>query len=370
MDKNNVQGANDAGATPVFYPGYQRVNDEAARKKFEAAWGVPLSPHDGMNLNVMMKAVIKGEMKGLYVMGEDIVLSEPNNRKLEEGLEKIDFLVCQEIFHNETTKFAHVVFPGACFAEKSGVFTNSDRRVQLVRKAVEPPGEARSDWKILRDFTRKVGYPTPNYQSAAEIYDEMAALAPKFSGISHEKLNKHVRGLQWPCTDAEHEGTEFLHQNGPSIGKAEFQAVTYHPSLELPCEDYPLSLSTGRTLYHYNAATQTRRDAGPVAKQGENFIEVHPEDAKAYGIRDGETIKVASRRGGIKAKVWISGRMQKGCVWIPLHFAEEAANRLTNDAGDRVTGTAEYKVCAVTLIPLSPRHEASTTQEKLVKSSS
>jgi len=350
--QNNVQGANDAGASPVFYPGYQKVDDDEARKKFEAAWGRPLSPDPGMNLNVMMKAIPKGKVRGLYVMGEDIVLSEPNNQVLEEGLRNIDFLVCQEIFFNETTKHAHVVFPGACFAEKDGVFTNSDRRVQRVRKAVDPPGNARPDWAIICDLARAVGYPMPNYAGPGEVYAEMASLSPKFSGISHARIDAHVRGIQWPCTTPEDEGTVYLHQGGPSVGKAGFQVVSYRPSLELPDEAYPLVLSTGRTLYHYNAATQTRRDAGPVAKQAENFIEAHPEDAARYGLQDGDYVKVASRRGGVKAKVWLSGRVQQGSVWMPLHFAEEAANRLTNDAGDQITQTAEYKVCAVTLIPL------------------
>ena len=350
--QNNVQGANDAGASPVFYPGYQKVDDAEARKKFEAAWGRPLSPEPGMNLNVMMKAIPKGKIRGLYVMGEDIVLSEPNNQILEGGLRDIDFLVCQEIFLNETTKYAHVVFPGACFAEKDGVFTNSDRRVQRVRKAVDPPGQARPDWAIICDLARAVGYPMPNYANPGEVYAEMAALSPKFSGISHARIDATRRGVQWPCTSPEDEGTVYLHQDGPAVGKAGFQVVRYRPSLELPDEAYPLVLSTGRTLYHYNAATQTRRDAGPVAKQAENFIEAHPEDAARYGLKDGDYVKVASRRGGVKAKIWLSGRVQPGSVWMPLHFAEEAANRLTNDAGDMVTQTAEYKVCAVTLIPL------------------
>ena len=345
--QNNVQGANDAGATPVFYPGYQKVTDNDVREKFETAWGVPLSPNNGLNLNVMMKELAKGNLKGLYVMGEDIVISEPNVTQVELGLNQCEFLICQEIFHNLTTEFADVIFPGACFAEKDGVFTNSDRRVQRVRKAVDPPGNAKADWEILCDFARASGYDMPHYSGAAEVYAEMAGLAPKFAGISHERLAERTTGLQWPCTDENHEGTPTMHMDGPAIGKAPFQVVEYRPSAELPDEEFPLVLSTGRTLYHYNAATQTRRDPGPVAKQRSNFIELHKGDAKRLGVSHGEFVKVISRRGEITAEVWVSPRVRKGCTWMPMHFAESRANILTNDAGDCVTGTGEYKVCAV-----------------------
>ncbi len=346
--QNNVQGANDAGASPVFYPGYQRVDDEEARRKLGDAWGVELPQRPGMNLNAMMKAVSTGGIKGLFVMGEDIVLSEPNASQLERGInESLEFLVCQEIFFNETTRFADVVFPAACFAEKEGVFTNSDRRVQRVRKAVEPPGEAREDWRILCDLVRAAGHDMPRYASPAEIYDEMASLAPKLAGISHARLEQNVGGLQWPCPDPEHPGTPTLHTGGPLRGKAIFKPVRYRPSAELPDSDYPLLLSTGRTLYHYNAGTLTRRDAGPAAKQPGNFVEMHRRDARRLGLRHGDKAKVVSRRGEVEAEVWVSPRMRQGCVWMPMHFAESRANLLTNDAGDAVTGTAEYKVCAV-----------------------
>jgi predicted molibdopterin-dependent oxidoreductase YjgC len=343
--QNNVQGANDAGASPIFYPSYQRVQDPKAQAKFEAAWGVPLSPDDGMNLNVMMKH-LGGEIRGLFVMGEDIVMSEPNAGKVEEGLNNLDFLVMQDIFPNETMQFADVVFPAACFAEKDGVFTNSDRRVQRVRKAVEPPGVARPDWEILCDLARAVGYPMPHYQHAKEIYAEMASLSPKFAGISHERIDAEG-GLQWPCPTVDHPGTATLHRDGPIKGKASFQAVSYRPSAELPDPEYPLVLSTGRTLYHYNVGTQTRRDPGPVVKQPSNFIELHPRDARKLSVRDGQRVRVASRRGDVGATVKLTRRVRPGCVWMPFHFSEDMVNRLTNDAGDSVTGTGEYKVCAV-----------------------
>ena len=347
--QNNVQGANDAGATPIYYPGYQKVTDQAVQKKFEDAWGVPLSPDDGLNLNVMMKEMAKGKVKALFVMGEDIVISEPNVSQVEAGLNQCEFVVCQEIFHNETTRFADVILPGACFAEKDGVFTNSDRRVQRVRKAVDPPGQARPDWEILCDIAQAAGYPMPNYANTGEVFAEYASLAPNISGISYARLETNVAGLQWPCPDENHPGTPTLHLDGPMIGKAEFQAVDYRPSAELPDNEYPLILSTGRTLYHYNSATQTRRDAGPVAKQRGNFIEISKRDAKIYGIKHGDKVKVSSRRGTVEAEAWVSPRVRFGCIWMPMHFAESRANLLTNDAGDSVTGTGEYKVCAVAI---------------------
>ena len=346
--QNNVQGANDAGATPIFYPGYQRVDEEEVQRKYEAAWGVPLSPEPGLNLNQMMKEVGK-QVRGMYVMGEDILLSEPNVGRLEEAMNGCEFLVLQEVFLNETARYADVVFPASVYAEKDGVFTNSERRVQLVRKAVEPPGEAREDWRILTDFARACGADWP-LLTPRELYAEMVALAPKFAGISHERIESEVHerktGLQWPCTTPDDPGTVFLHQHGVLRGKGLFTAVEYKPSQELPCAEYSLVLSTGRTLYHYNAATQTRRESGLVAKQPEVFVEIHPSDARSRGIVDGDRVEVRTRRGAIECHALISRQVRPGCTWIPLHFAEARANLLTNDAGDEVTGTAEYKVCA------------------------
>ncbi|MCA9670432.1 MAG: molybdopterin-dependent oxidoreductase [Myxococcales bacterium] len=348
--QNNVQGANDAGASPVYYPGYQRVDDPEAQKKYEAAWGCELSPRPGLNLNEMMKEVGE-QVLGLYVMGEDIVISEPNVSHLEEGLNKIEFLVVQDIFSNETMRFADVVLPAACFAEKDGVFTNSERRVQRVRKAVEPPGEARADWEIIVELANRCGADW-QYQSPADVYAEMARDAPKFAGIDHQRLDREG-GLQWPCPSADHPGTRYLHEGGQiSRGKGQFQAVDYRPPAEPVDDDYPLVLSTGRTLYHYNAATQTRRIEGLDAKQPVPFLEMHPRDAKKRGIADGDLVTLSSRRGTIRCQALFSRQVRKGCVWMSLHFAEARANLLTVDAGDLVTGTAEYKVCAVQVEPL------------------
>ena len=349
--QNNVQGANDAGASPIYYAGYQRVDDPVAQAKFEDAWGTALSPTPGMNLNVMMKHM-GGLIRGLFIMGEDIVLSEPNTERVEAGMNGLDFVVVQDIFLNETTRFADVVFPAACFAEKDGVFTNSDRRVQRVRKAVDAPGQARPDWQILVQLAQAVGYPMPDYQHPSEVYAEMAQLSPKFAGISHERLEDNVSGLQWPCVDADDPGTVTMHSDGPIIGKAPFQTIAYRPSEELPDSNFPLLLSTGRTLYHYNSGTQTRRASGASAKQPQNFIEISRRDARKRGLEDGQLVQVSSRRGTVIAAVNISPRMKRGCVWMPLHFPEANTNRLTNDVGDPVTQTAEFKVCAVRVQPL------------------
>ncbi|MBC8328549.1 MAG: molybdopterin-dependent oxidoreductase [Planctomycetes bacterium] len=347
--QNNVQGANDSGASPVFLPGYQRIDDDAARARFEAAWGVELRPEPGLNLNEMMKEAGKS-LKGFYVMGEDIVLSEPNVAKLEVGLNQVEFLVLQDLFLNETARFADVILPGGCFAEKDGVFTNSERRVQMVRKAVEPPGQARADLEILQDLARACGAGWPE-QDAAAVYAEMAALAPKFAGIRHERIEREG-GIQWPCETLDHPGTPFLHEGGVLRGRGRFEPVEYRPSVELADSEYPLVLSTGRTLYHYNAATQTRREPGLAAKQPEAFLELHRRDARDRGIADGDLVEVRTRRGAVRCRAAISKQVRPGCIWMPFHFAEARANLLTVDDGDSVTGTAEYKVCAAELLLL------------------
>ncbi|MBT4139429.1 MAG: molybdopterin-dependent oxidoreductase [Candidatus Latescibacteria bacterium] len=347
--QNNVQGANDAGATPIFSPGYQRVDDPEILAKYEKSWGVPLSPVPGLNLNEMMKSA-GDKIRGFFVKGEDILLSEPNVLKLEKNLNNIDFIVLQDIFLNETARFADVVFPASTFAEKDGVFTNSERRVQRVRKAVEPPGQAKADWEILILLANQLGA-NWSYDSPADIYAEMVKDAPNFAGISYEKLEETMNhpgksGIQWPCPTPDHSGTIYLHETGVLRGKGLFTPVEYMPPMEMPDESYGLFLSTGRTLYHYNAATQTRRESGLAAKQSEAFVEIHPRDARKRNIHHGDMVEVTTRRGDVRVRAIVSRQVRPGCIWMPLHFAEARANVLTNDAGDKVTGTAEYKVCA------------------------
>ncbi len=346
--QNNVQGANDAGATPIFYPGYQRVDDPEVAARYEKSWGVPLPREPGLNLNVMMKETGRS-IRGMFVMGEDIVLSEPNAGALEERMNGLEFLVIQEIFLNETARFADVILPGACFAEKDGVFTNSERRVQRVRKAVEPPGQAKADWEavlaLANAVAEKRGLTPWRYDGPAAIYAEMAKDADKFAGISHDRVDREG-GLQWPCTSPEHPGTRFLHEGGVLRGKGLFTAIEYRPSVELADPEYPLVLSTGRTLYHYNAATQTRRGVGLAEKQPVAFCEIHPADARARSIEQGDLVEVETRRGKVACRAMVSRQVRRGCIWMPLHFAEARANLLTVDDGDIVTQTAEYKVCA------------------------
>ncbi|MGB5552430.1 MAG: molybdopterin dinucleotide binding domain-containing protein, partial [Thermoanaerobaculia bacterium] len=238
-----------------------------------------------------------------------------------------------------------------CFAEKDGVFTNSDRRVQLVSRAVEPPGQARADWEILLDVMKRVGLQQPDYSGPSEIYAEMASLAPKFAGISHERIDREG-GLQWPVTSPEDTSTEYLHRGGVLRGKGLFQPVEYSPPFEETDPEYPLVLSTGRTLYHYNAATQTRRSEGLTRKQPEAFVEIHPSNARKLGIEDGQLVDVVSRRGRVRCRAMISRQVRRHAIWMPFHFPEARTNYLTTDAGDKVTGTGEYKVCAARVEPV------------------
>lgn len=349
--QNNVQGANDSGATPVFYPGYQRATEPEVRAKFAEAWGVPQNETRGLNLNEMMKAMQRGEIRALYIMGEDIVISEPNVCKVETAMNELDFVVVQDIFFNESCRFADVILPAACFAEKDGVFTNSDRRVQRVRKAVEPPGAARADWEILVDVMRRAGMKQPDYAGPGEIYAEMASLSPKFAGISHGRIDREG-GLQWPVTGPDEPGTEYLHKGGVLRGKGLFMPVEYRAPFEEADVEYPLILSTGRTLYHYNAATQTRRSEGLSKKQPEAFVEVHPKTARDLGIEDGQIVDVVTRRGRVRCRAMHSKQVKRNTIWMPFHFPAARTNELTTDAGDAVTGTGEYKVCAAKLEPV------------------
>jgi formate dehydrogenase alpha subunit len=342
--QNNVQGACDMGGLPNVYPGYQRVDDEAVRKKFEKAWGVSLSPKPGMTLMEMMQAIAGGKLKALFILGENPILSDPNANKVKEELGRLDLLVAQDIFLSETAELAHVVLPGVSFVEKDGTFTNSERRVQRVRKAIEPLGNARPDWEILCDLSTRLSYPL-KYNSPAEIMQEVASLTPSYGGIRYERLEG--LGLQWPCPTGDHPGTPFLHQDKFTRGKGKFHVTPYAPAPELPNEEYPFLLTTGRVLYHYHTVI-SRKSKGLSEIYPEGVVEMNPADALRLGIQpDDGLVEVASRRGRVKVKARVSDKLPPGVVFMTFHFKEAAANLLTLDALDPIAKIPEFKVCAV-----------------------
>ena len=350
--QNNVQGACDMGAQPTDYPGYQKVDNPAVREKFERAWGVPLSPVPGLKATDVFPAAIEGTIRGLYIYGEDPMVTDPDTHHIERALQSLDFLVVQELFMTRTARFADVVLPGRSFAEKEGTFTNTERRVQRVRRAVTVPGNMRLDTDILIDLMNAMGYPQPRL-TPAQIMEEIAELTPSFHGISHARLDAG-ESLQWPCPAKDHPGTPIMHTAGPVRGKALLYAAEYRPAMELPDDEYPFILSTGRILYQYNAAAMTSRTPGLNALAGEGFIEVNFRDAEALGIANRELIRVLSRRGAITAVAHVGRKVSPGETWMPFHFPDSPVNQLTNAALDDLARIPEYKVCAVRLEKISP----------------
>jgi len=343
--QNNVQGACDLGALPNVYPGYQAVADQAVREKFEAAWGCLLPSAPGLPITEIIPAAYEGKMKALYLVGENPALSEPDAGHAREALKKLEFFVVQDIFLTETARLADVVLPGATFAEKDGTFTNTERRVQRVRQAIEPIGDSRPDWLITCQIARRMGSKGFDFAHPSQIMEEIAALTPSYGGISYSRLDNG--GLQWPCPTQNHPGTPILHTKQFARGKGRFIPLDYKPPMELPDNDYPLMLTTGRNLYHFHTGTLTRKVKGLNILRGEGLVEINPEDASALGITDGEMVKVVSRRGEIEAKARVTEVSPKGVVFMNFHFAESPANLLTNSALDPVSKIPEYKVCAV-----------------------
>jgi len=341
--QNNVQGACDLGALPNVYPGYQSVEDSQIQAKFESAWGKKLSGRKGLTVVEMMHAIEEGKIKALYIMGENPALSDPNLNRTRKALEEVDFLVHQDIFLSETAEYADVVLPSVCFAEKEGTFTNTERRVQRVRKAVEPPGQARNDWEIICEVATKMGYEM-GYESADKIMDEIATVCGIYGGISFERINSV--GLQWPCPNKEHPGTRFLHAGTFKRGKGKFHAVAYRAADELPDEDYPFVLTTGRQLYQFHTGTMTRKSAVINQVSPTGYVEIHPEDAARLEVSSGENVEVITRRGKITTPARVTSGIEKGWLFIPFHFRESAANILTNDALDPTAKIPEFKVCA------------------------
>jgi len=350
--QNNVQGACDMGALPNVFPGYQPVTSEEARRKFADAWNVPSLPDKpGIMMPTMLESLPTGDIKAFYVFGENLANTEPDIRHVEHCLESAEFLVCQDIFPTETTRFAHVILPAAAWSENDGTFTNSERRVNRVRTASTPPGMSMPNWWIFKEIAKRMGHDWES-DSAREIWDnEVSVLAPSMAGIKYDRLEND--GIQWPAPNVEHPGTAFLHKDRFTKGLGTLEPVDWIPPAEVPDEDYPFVLSTGRRLYHYHTRTQTGRSTGINDLLGEETADISLADAEKMGIAQGERISVASRRGEVVVKANITGQVPPGLVWMAFHFREECANWLTNPVYDPATMTAEYKACAVRISKLA-----------------
>lgn len=353
--QNNVQGTGDMGAIPTDLPGYQKIEKPEVRAKFEKAWGVTLPRRRGVTKITAIDQMLRGKMKAVYVMGENTVVSDPNATHVEHALKQVEFLVVQDIFLTETAQLADVVLPGAAFAETEGTFANSERRVQRVRKAVEPPGEAKADWQIILELFKRMGHPQKATEPG-EIWNEVAALAPILSGISYERLDKEG-GLQWPCPTPDHPGTVYLHTDEFSSGQPGFFAPVDHiPPAEEPDPEYPLVLTTGRRRVTYHTGTQTGRASGFELLVPHEWAEISPHDAERLGIEDGERVLVASRRGKVEVPAKVTDRSPRGVVFMSFAFPElTRTNVLTNDAFDFITETPEFKACAVKIEKLAVR---------------
>jgi formate dehydrogenase alpha subunit len=343
--QNNVQGSCDMGGLPNVLPGYQKVGNADVIEKFCKAWSCSTLPNlPGFTIPDMFEAANDGYLKAMYIMGEDPVLTDANANHVEKALNNLDFLVVQNLFLTETAKLADVVLPAASFAEKDGTFTNTERRIQRVRKAISPIGNSRADWEIIMDLSNRMGY-RMEYAHPQDIMDEVASLCPIYAGVTYERIDQ--AGLQWPVPNADHPGTPFLHKDGRfSSGSGQFTPTQYVPPAELPDIEYPLLLTTGRILYHYNVSTHPYSQALSAFRPIERTM-ISPEDASDLKIADGDIITVSSRRGQIKSQAWVTDVVSRGIVWMSFHYVSSQTNRLTNDAADKVTSTYEYKVCAV-----------------------
>ncbi len=342
--QNNVQGACDMGCLPGNTPAYKKVNVDEERKICEDAWGVKLPSNPGLTIPKVIDGAAQGTIKALYVMGENPMMSDPNMSHLEHALKNLELLIVQDIFLNESGEYAHVVLPSAAWGEKEGTYSNTERRVQLIRKAVDAPGEAKPDWEILSALANKMGA-SWKYANAQAVFNEVVGVTPSYAGISYERIENV--GIQWPCPTKEHPGTPILHATAFTRGKGLFSVCEHIPPAEQTDKEYPYILTTGRILYQYHTATMSRRSKGLVSRTPEAFIEINPVDADKLGIGHGDRVQVTSRRGSIEVMAEVSGRCDEGVVFIPFHYQEAAVNRLTNNAIDPVANIPEYKVCAV-----------------------
>lgn len=343
--QNNVQGASDLGPLPATLPGYQPVMDEKVREKFGKAWNVTIKKEPGLKSVEMLDECVKGNFKGIFILGEDPAQSDPDLHHVRKALAAVDFLVVQELFHTETTRFADVILPGASFAEKEGTFTNGERRIQRVRKAIEPLG-GMAEWQVLSKLSTLMGYPM-EYKDPAAIMDEIASLVPIYGGISYDRLDKG--SIQWPCTDKDHPGTTTLYSDlfARPNGLATFLPLDHIGSGEVADKEYPLVLITGRIREHYNNGSMTRRSKGIAQIVPIEKVEISTEDAKALGIKDRNWVLVSSRRGKVKVRAKVTSRSQQGNVFMTFHHQNTLTNDLTSDHRCPISGTPEYKSCAV-----------------------
>ena len=343
--QNNVQGACDMGALPNVYPGYQKVIDPVAQAKFEQAWNTKLSCELGLTIVEIMNAAYAGQVKGLYIMGENPMVSDPNLNHVRKALDHVDFLVVQDIFLTETAEMADVVLPATSFIEKEGNYTNTERRILPIRKILEVPGEARDDWQIVQGIVRAMGHEW-NYTHVNDIIREINQVTPQYGGITPERIAAGER-LQWPCPNESHAGTQYLHKGKFIRGKGLFSAVDHLPAKEETCKDYPYVLSTGRMLFHYHTGTMTRKTKALPQYCPGAYVEMCQADCDTLEVEHGESVRVTSRRGTIDIPVKLTDRVIKGNIFIPFHFVEAAANVLTIDEIDPVAKIPELKVCAV-----------------------
>jgi len=352
--QNNVQGACDMGGLPNVYTGYQPVTSPEARAKFAAAWGVETLPDQvGLTVTEMTGGALEGRVKALYVVGENPMVSDPDINHVRAGLQALDFLVVQDIFMTPTAELAHVVLPATSYAEKDGTFTATDRRIQRIRAAIPPVGQSKPDWQIICELAQRMGAPGRwDYAHPSEIMAEIASLTPSYAGVSYARLEL-VGGLQWPCPSPDHPGTPILHTTRFTRGLGLFQPQEYTPPAEEPDEEYPFILTTGRTMFQYHTGTMTRRSEKLAQEVPLSYLEVNPADAQTMGVRHGQMVHVRSRRGELDTQAFVTPRVPPGVVFMPFHFAEAAANVLTNRALDPLCKIPELKVCAVRVEPVA-----------------
>jgi formate dehydrogenase major subunit/formate dehydrogenase alpha subunit len=359
--QNNVQGACDMGGLPNVYPAYQPVTNEESQRKFESAWGTKLDNKVGLTTTEMVPGILEDKIHALYILGEDPVMSDPDSSHIKHCLEKIDFLILQELFPSETSRYADVLLPGVTFAEKEGTFTNTERRVQKINKVIDPVGEGKPDWEIITGLAKRLlkgknlaenaPYASWNYINARSIMDEINALTPSYAGITYDRLQSG-EGLQWPCPSIEHPGTPILHINKFARGVGRFTPIDHISPAELPNDEYPWVMSTGRVLYHWHGGQMTRRSKGLMQIYDSALIEVNPDDAINLGLNGKNWVRISSRRGSIQAEALVTDRVPPGMIYANFHFPEASANELTQAVLDPVAKIPEYKITAVKIVSI------------------